>query len=443
MRKPSRLPFSSNSVPLFAATAVAIALSAVAPSAGAQTARAYIDLATYSSDIPGIGMMGGGGGGDGSAMGMLGGMFSGAVGGATGGGNAFGTTHTGGFSATGKYMDVSVRAPKNPSLAEAAQAIPGGMMLGNSLKLISPPDAKSVPDDDDKPIEQNYEKPKGKISIYWGCSDKVRPGQPRTLDMAKASMDEYAKIFVSRSSTTRGARLQSGHPSWPNKVDDRRVPGGASIAGENAFSGNGIPENFKFTLGAAQDLMPEIKLNQRKNGGAFNLDWQTIPHARGYFLSAMGSKSGGGDADMVIWTSSELPDAGFGLMNYQTNASIDKWLKEKVLLHPAVSQCAVPSGIFGNEGGAMLSMIAYGSEGYFSHPPRPANAGKSWEPVWQAKVRVKSSFASMLGGMEQRGGRAGGQEDRGTGRDYTAQGRGSQGGGTPGVGDVLKKFLPF
>ena len=438
----------SQPTPLFAATALAIIFFAGASSASAQTtkqaARAYIDLATYSSDMPGMGMFTGAGGGGqpaGGLGGALGGMFGGAVGGATGSGNTFGTTHAGGFGAAGKFMDVSVHAPKNPSLDEAAQAIPGGMKLGASLKLVSPASGKPIQHDDDQPIEPQYEKPKGKISIYWGCGETVRPGQPRTLDMAKVSMDEYAKFFVARSSTTRGARSQPGHPSWPNKPDDRRVPDSASLVGEHAFSGSGIPENFKVTLGAAQDLMPPIELNQKKSGdGGVMLEWKTIPHARGYFISVMGGKSGRGSEEMIFWTSSELPDTGFGLVNYQTNSSIDKWLKEKVILPPSTTKCAVPKGIFGDKDGGMLNMIAYGHEAFFAFPPRPADAKKPWDPVWQAKVRVKSTLASMLGGMEQRGSR---QEDGG--RDYTSQPRDSakkRGGDTvPGVEDAVKDVL--
>ena len=440
MRKlsyPRRMPcFGLNQpTPLLAATALAIAFLAGAPSASAQTkqtARAYVDLATYASDMmPGMGAFAGGGG-----MGAL-------FGGATGSGNTFGTTHAGSFGVAGKFMDVSVHAPKNPSLDEATQAIPASMMLGASLKLVSPlPTGKPVPDDD-QPIEPQYEKPKGKISIYWGCGETVRPGQPRTLDMSKASMDEYAKFFVARSSTTRGARSRPGHPSWPNKADDRRVADNASLVGEHAFSGSGIPENFKVTLGAAQDLMPPIELNQKKSGdGGVMLEWKIIPHTRGYFISAMGGKSGGDSGEMIFWSSSELPDTGFGLGNYQTNSSIDKWLKEKVILSPSTTRCAVPKGIFDKEGGGMLNMIAYGHEAFFAYPPRPADSKKPWDPIWQAKVRVKSTFTSMLGGMEQRQ-RGGRQED--DGRDYTSQPRGSatkRGGDTvPRVEDVVKDAL--
>jgi hypothetical protein len=115
----------------------------------------------------------------------------------------------------------------------------------------------------------------------------------------------------------------------------------------------------------------------------------------------MGGKGDdGGAAEMTLWTSSELPDSGFGLLDYQTNKSVDQWLKEKVLLAPTATRCDVPKGIFGDgtePSGAMLRMIAYGTELNLAHPPRPADPKLAWEPEWALKVRVKSVAMAMLG----------------------------------------------
>jgi hypothetical protein len=257
----------------------------------------------------------------------------------------------------------------------------------------------------DEPVQEpvyepNYEKPRGKISMYWGCGDTIRPGQPRTLDAATARMEDFGKFFVARGSTTKGARAEPGHPSWPNKSDDRQVPDSASLVGQHVISGNGMPDSFKFALGAAQDLMAPIQLSQNKNETGFNLEWQTVPHVRGYFIAVMGGKSEGEDSgEAIFWTSSELPDTGLGLMDYQSNSNIDKWIGEKVLLPAVATRCAVPKGIFPEGAGGMLRMIAYGSEAYFSYPPRPTDPKLVWEPEWQTKVRVKSTYFSMLGGM--------------------------------------------
>jgi len=258
-------------------------------------------------------------------------------------------------------------------------------------------------------VPHEYERPKGKMYLYWGCGETVRAGQPRVLDIATAKPEEYGKFFVSRRATQRGAHSAAGRPLWPSEPDARMVPPNASLVGEHAFSGQGVPEGFKFGLPAAQDLMPEIALKQADAGGSTQLEWAALPTARAYFIAAMGAKGGmggGSDPEMVFWTSSEVPEVGMGLIDYQTNPAVDRWLKEKVLLEPSVTKCAVPKGIFGEGGGAMLRMIAYGSELNLAHPPRPTDPKIAWEPQWAVKLRVKSVANAMLGmdmGSMQRG----------------------------------------
>jgi hypothetical protein len=99
----------------------------------------------------------------------------------------------------------------------------------------------------------------------------------------------------------------------------------------------------------------------------------------------------------VIWSSSEPPESGFGLLDYVSNANIDKWLGERVLLPAAQSQCDIPQGIFAKSDGAMLQSIAYGNELNIMHPPRPANPNASWNPEWSVRVRNKSFAMNTLG----------------------------------------------
>ena len=417
-----------QSNPILPMTMLACAILAIPLSASAQVkgvkqivkppiALAYIDVATSSSDMPGANMMGAAAQGakTGGFFGALSGLAKGAVGGASDRGNVFGNTHAMGF-AMGRFVDVSIYNSRNNSLTDATQMIPNGMNLGESLKLLAPVPDKPIPVTtvvDETPVEPSYEKPKGKISIYWGCGETIRPGQPKTIDAATASIEDFAKFFVMRGKTTKGARSVPGHPAWPNKVDDRKVPDTATLVGQHTFVGNGVPDSFNVTLTAAQDLMPTIELNQSKNEGSVRLEWKSIPHARGYFISAMGGQSRGGDsAEVIVWTSSELADFGFGLVDYQSNTDIDKWIVERVILPASATQCDVPRGIFGEQGSGMLRMIAYGSEAFFAYPPKPKDPKIAWEPDWQTKVRVKSTFSSMLGGFADAGERKQQQKSR-------------------------------
>ena len=350
-------------------------------------AQAWIDVATFS----GLGMpaMGGGAGAGNPMAAMMGSLF--------GGGNAknsFGHTQGGG---AGRWVDVTLSTRSNPQLLEAQQSVPAGF-LSPALKLQAPESAPrtalETPDDREVP-PPDYERPKGRILMYWGCGATVRSGQPRVLDMATATPADFGKFFVSRRATQRGTHLAPGRPVWPSRSDARMVPAQASLVGEHAFSGSGVPAEFRFQIPPAQDLMPAIQLKQQAlDGGAVELGWNALPTARAYFAAAMGG--GANETDMVVWTSSELPENGFGLIDYQTNAAVDRWLKEKVLLSPETTRCVVPQGVFKGQG-AMLRLIAYGSELNLVHPPRPADPKIAWEPVWAAKLRVKSVASGMLG----------------------------------------------
>ncbi|HEX7374256.1 MAG TPA: hypothetical protein VF277_04735, partial [Steroidobacteraceae bacterium] len=311
------------------------------------------------------------------------------------GANQFGHTRFGG---SGSFVDVALRTSRNPSLSEALQAVPEVSKLAPTLQLKLLPDAKPVRDVPDDTVEEPTEQPKGRIKLYWGCGTEIRAGQPKVVDFATGTMGQLAEIFKGRHATQRGATSAAGQPVWPNLVDKRMVPAGASLVGAHAFSGQGVPESFKFNIPAQQDIMPPIALKQAENAGVTHLSWMVLPTARAYFIAAMGGKgdsSGGGE--MTLWTSSELPDSGFGLVDYQTNKSVDQWLKDKVLLAPATTSCDIPKGIFEQGGGGMLRMIAYGTELNMAYPPRPTDPKLAWEPDWALKVRVKSVAFTMLG----------------------------------------------
>ena len=347
-------------------------------------AQAWIDVATFG----GMGMpMGLPGAGGGNPLAALGSLFGGGGGGA----NRFGQTQ--GMS-PGRWVDVTLYTRNNPQLAEAEQNVPAGF-LSPALKLQSPKETRGAAPEpgDERTTEPDVERPKGKLLLYWGCGEAVRVGQPRVVDYATATPAELGRVFQSRRATQRGTHAAAGRPLWPSVADARMVPAQASLVGEHAFSGQGVPEGFRFQLGAAQDLMPPIALKQTDAAGSTLLEWSALAQARAYFISAMGVRE---NNEMVVWTSSEQPDIGFGLLDYQTNPAVDRWLKEQVLLPPQATRCAVPKGVFAAEG-TMLRMIAYGNELNLAHPPRPSDVRVPWEPVWAAKVRVKSVTMAMLG----------------------------------------------
>ncbi len=365
----------------------------------------WMDVATNSMSIPGMDDMPDG------AMGGMAGMM----------GGMFGATKMPG-GAPGKWLDEALYTRSKPAGTEGSHAIPPTLNMGPSLPLIP---VTAIRTSGGHSESGEYEKPKGRLLFYWGCSETVRTGQPRIVDFSKSNPEDFAKFMTGRWVADRGAKNSPGRAVWPNERDNKRVPKESSLQGDHAVTGEGVPVALRFAIGAAQDFIPPAKLSTAGDPkGSITVAWSSVDNAQAYFLNAMGS-GGEGGTDMIIWSSSEPPEPGWGLMDYLPPAKIKQFLGEKVILPTSTQRCAIPQGIFASAQGAMVRMIAYGPELNLSHPPKPAKADANWSPEWAVRVRVKSTGMAMLGMDEEHGGRSS-RGSRG-GRD----GEGGESGGNP------------
>jgi hypothetical protein len=373
----------------------------------APVSQAYIDLATFTG---GMATPAAAAAGMGGVTGMLGSLFGGGGGGAAKTaerGNTFGQTQGQG---QGRWMDVTMLTRDNPKLMAATQAVPAGSKLAPTLNLQAPelekPGAGSA---ESFAGMGSNNMPKGKMYLYWGCGAEVRKGQPLVLDLAKMDPAQYNKFFQNRSATQNVPTPAPGRPGWPNKLDDRLLPEGASVAGEHAFSGEGVPDGFRFNIDAAHDLMPAVEASRSDSASSVLFKWKAMPQASGWFVAAMGMRDPAaakeGEMEMVYWTSSELPDMGMGLVNYQPDSAIAKWQKEKVILPASATECVAPREAVSAM--AMSHVIAYGDELNMAYPPRPKDPKVAWEPQWDVKVRRKS-VATLMPGMPAMAARDGG-----------------------------------
>lgn len=371
-----------------AALAAALLLPAAAHAQGKlPVAQFWMDVATHSLSIPGVSEA------DMGAASLFGGFFG-------------GTKMAGG--SPGQWLDTALYTRAKPGGTAGTHAIPPTLNMGASLPLLPVVASRS-----DGEREGGMEKPRGKLVFYWGCGATVRPGQPKVVDFAQSGPDEWMRFMTGRFAPDRGAKAVPGRSVWPNEQDRQRVPNGASLEGDHAVSGEGVPPSLRFSLREAYDFMPKLQMNTAGDPkAAVTVAWQSLNAAQGYFLSAMGAR---GEEEMIIWSSSEQPDPGWGLMDYVAPAQVKKLIGEKVVLPPSAQNCTIPAGIFGNVEGAMVRMVAYGPELNLTHPPRPAAAKAGWEPEWAVRVRVKSTGMTMLGMDERGGGRSQQQESPGLG----------------------------
>lgn len=355
----------------------------------------------------------------------MGGMMGG--GGAPGMGEMLGGIFGGGANMSDpnqprRTLLLQLVGPNTPASPNADEFIPPGQKMGGSLHLLTPTGSKLSRQEvtQDESPESEQEKPKGRILMYWGCSDKVRAGQPKVLDMATATPQQYASFFKAFNiNSPRGPRPAAGwtYARWPHEKDNQPVPKDSSLVGGHAVKSNYAPE-IRFDVPQMQDYMDPIIFTEKtaRPGEAVSLRWKSIPTASGYFSMAMG---GMGENEMVIWVSSETPHMGWTMMDFIPTGEVHRLVKDKVVMPASITECKIPKDVF-KDGEGMLQFIAYGHDLNLSHPPKPKNAPKDWQPDWTAKIRLKSSTMTMLG--EDMGGSM--KEERSSGgRDYTSQPR--------------------
>ena len=313
----------------------------------------------------------------------------------------------------GKRMRLDLGSSQSASGApRAAHAIPAGLSMGSSLPLLTP-ESERTPATRGTDEPGRMEPPKGRMLIYWGCGQTVKAGQPVVVDFSKMGTQEAANAFRSRSvsrPTGPAPGRSRTYGEWPNRESSTPVPQQGSLAGDHAVTGNYSPE-IRFSVGERHDFMAPVSFQpvRKAPGGAFQVSWQNVPTALGYFATAVGQ--GDNQNDVVMWSSSEVQEMGQALMDYLPPSEVQRLIKERVVMAPQTTECAVPAGIFKNEG-AMFNFIAYGDELNVVHPPRPKDPKQVWEQQYAVKVRLKSTGMTMLGETDLNAGRPRGRMER-------------------------------
>jgi hypothetical protein len=189
------------------------------------------------------------------------------------------------------------------------------------------------------------------------------------------------------------------YAEWPNKESSIEVPRDSSLQGSQFVHGNYLPD-MKFSIDRMHDFMAPVEFTSVKGelAESIRFSWKDIPTAIGYFATAMGHSEKTGET--IIWSSSELPDPGFGLMNYLPSTDVRKFIKEKVVMGPDTTSCSIPKGIFRDSEGGMVQFIAYGEDMYASYPPKPKDPKTPWDLIWSVKLRLKSTGMTTLTGAD-------------------------------------------
>ncbi len=332
--------------------------------------------------------------GGGAGAGLLGGLLGGAMPGAS----------------SGRTMLLQLGSSRSASGdPRAAHEIPTGMNMGPSLPLLTPRTPPREPRErsPEEPPE-NFEKPKGRMLIYWGCGEQTRAGQPIIIDFAKIAAGQVPKFPSVRVQIARGPSFGGSrtYGEWPNVETKMSVPASASLVGEHQVKGNYSPD-IRFSVPDRVDFMPAPAFQpvRRTTGGGMSVQWAAIPNATGYFMSSVGSNPR--TEDMVLWSSSEIADMGWAMQTYISPPEVARLIRERVILPPATTECTVPAEVIRQSETPMVMFAGYGDELNVVHPPRPTDPKITWEQIYAVKVRQRTGAMLML--AEGQGGAASGR----------------------------------
>jgi hypothetical protein len=293
--------------------------------------------------------------------------------------------------------------------------MPAGADLGASVPLVTPEHVATKETPEEPGAPPNFQRPKGRMLIFWGCGAHAGPGQPVVIDFSKLAAGQMpphlfsTDVPIERGPTEANSRTFG---EWPNSKSHKAVTPQASLIGDHRVSGNYSPD-IAFKL--SQDFMAPLNAtSQTAADGSTPMSWNAVPAATGYYAFLFGGQ-GHGDSggDVVMWSSAARQEMGGGLSDWLAPATVRRLVGEHVVMPPTQTSCTVPAEVKQAAGQFMLvQLYAYGPEADFAYPPRPANPKTPWHIEWTAKVRYKSSTGLMLG-MPGMGGMAAASDDEG------------------------------
>ncbi len=331
-----------------------------------------------------------------------------ANGGSIGMGGAMSMMFGGGASREGRELHLrlgSILAPGSGGPTADHFFMPQAR-LGKSVPLLSPEKAAVTPDQESRDrVPQQFQRPKGRMLIFWGCGDHAPKGQPVIIDFAKLAAGQAPpNLYSVRVPIDRGPAPGNSrtYGEWPNRQSGKGPSRESSLIGAHRIAANYAPE-IGFTL--AQDYMPGLFVKSAAvPSGGVGLNWNGVAAATGYYAWTFGATTEGNQAkDLVWWSSSASREFGGGLWDWLPPATVQRLVGERVVLPPTATQCTIPAEVKAASPGFMMgNMVAYGPEANFAYPPKPSTG--AWRPEWTARVRYRSNTTFLVGGAPGLGG---------------------------------------
>ncbi len=119
--------------------------------------------------------------------------------------------------------------------------MPADMKLGASVPLVTPGRTSGTIDRTPSETPENFQRPKGRLLLFWGCGAHAGAGQPVVIDFSKLAQGQIPpNLFSSNVPVETGPTAASARTfgEWPNsKARRTTVPSGASLIGDHRIAG--------------------------------------------------------------------------------------------------------------------------------------------------------------------------------------------------------------
>lgn len=298
----------------------------------------------------------------------------------------------------GLKADLAIKHKDFPNNINAAQSIPKSMKLGSVINLIpslpkDPTPPRKYDDDKTYPKEQIKNKDY-KFSYYWGCGANLKPGNVKTIQIKNGNISGAMTGLSSRSDPAQNQAFAQNASKWPNHKEKNSIPAGASMVATHTISGANIPVGMAVNFDTPLNFMGDLGLKSSgAKEGVITLNWNAVSGAKAYYFNAFGMN----ENEIIMWSASDVPETGAGLLNYLTNAKITQYLGEKAILPPSQTKCEIPNGIFKNSMMVMVRGIGYGEEKETVFPARPTDPKVTWVQQYTTQIRNKTMDYHMVG----------------------------------------------
>lgn len=281
--------------------------------------------------------------------------------------------------------------------------MPSGAGLGASVPLVTP----QIAPNDTAPV--TWDRPQGRILLFWGCGAHAGPGQPVIINLANLAQGQApAGLFTNSVPQQREVRFSNSrtYGDWPNRESRMAVASNASLLGAHRIAGNYSPD-IQFSL--TQDFMPAIAAQSAVQADqSATLSWQPVQGATGYYAWAFGAhQTGRGrdqSQDIIWWSSSNSQQFGGALWDWISPATVAGLIRQNIIMPTSQTSCTIPAEVRQASPDMLMSTLyAYGPQLDFAYPPRPAGRQTAWRPEWTARVRYRATTGLLVGGPEMAG----------------------------------------